>query len=139
MYKKKKYIIVSSRVHPGESNSSYMMQGFLRYLLGDSHQAKQIRKRVVFKIIPMINVDGVIIGNYRTSMSGNDLNRRYVKPDFRIHPEVCAIKQLCNDLIYGPEEEAKKSDEPETLGEEIMAFVDMHGHSRKKNVFVYGP
>ena len=23
--------------------------------------------------------------------------------------------------------------------EDIMAFIDMHGHSRKKNVFIYGP
>ena len=88
----------------------------------------------------MINIDGVIIGNYRTSMSGNDLNRRYIKPDFRIHPVVCAIKQLASDLIYGPDEESKKPvDEPDTLNEDIMAFIDMHGHSRKKNVFVYGP
>ena len=88
----------------------------------------------------MINVDGVIIGNYRTSMSGNDLNRRYIKPDFRIHPAVCAIKQIASDLIYGPDEESKKdAGEPETINEDIMAFIDMHGHSRKKNVFVYGP
>ena len=89
----------------------------------------------------MINIDGVIIGNYRTSMSGNDLNRRYVKPDFRIHPEVCAIKQIANDLIYGLDDEAKRQnkDEPPIFNEDIMAFVDMHGHSRKKNVFIYGP
>lgn len=95
----------------------------------------------MFKIVPMINADGVIIGNYRTSMSGNDLNRRYVKPDFRIHPTVCAIKQLASDLIYGPDEETKKaqSGEPVTLNEDILAFIDMHGHSRKKNVFIYGP
>jgi hypothetical protein len=37
MYKKKKYAIITARVHPGESNSSYMMQGFIKYLLGDSH------------------------------------------------------------------------------------------------------
>ena len=37
MYKKKKYVIITSRVHPGESNSSYMMQGLIKYLLGDSH------------------------------------------------------------------------------------------------------
>ena len=89
----------------------------------------------------MINIDGVIIGNYRTSMAGNDLNRRYMKPDFRIHPVVCAIKQIASDLVYGPDEESKKNNagEPVTQNEDILAFVDMHGHSRKKNVFVYGP
>lgn len=40
LYKKKKYIIVTGRVHPGESNSSFMMQGFIKYLMGNSFQAK---------------------------------------------------------------------------------------------------
>jgi hypothetical protein len=35
-YKKKKNIIICARVHPGESNSSYMMQGLIKYLLGNS-------------------------------------------------------------------------------------------------------
>ena len=75
MYRRKKYIIITARVHPGESNSSFMMQGLIRYLCGDSFQAIQLRKRIIFKIVPMINVDGVIAGNYRSSFSGNDLNR----------------------------------------------------------------
>lgn len=36
MYKKKKYVILTGRVHPGESNGSWMMQGFIKYLLGNS-------------------------------------------------------------------------------------------------------
>lgn len=91
----------------------------------------------------MINVDGVIVGNYRTSMSGNDLNRRYLEPDSRLHPEVWSIKQLISDLIYGktpdPGEEMAVPDGPQIQDEDIMAYVDMHGHSRKKNVFIYGP
>jgi murein tripeptide amidase MpaA len=31
----------------------------------------------VFKIVPMINPDGVVFGNYRTSLSGKDLNRMF--------------------------------------------------------------
>lgn len=39
MFKKKKVVIITGRVHPGESNSSWMMQGFIRYLMGNSTQA----------------------------------------------------------------------------------------------------
>lgn len=37
--KKKRYAVISGRVHPGETPSSWMMQGFLKYITGDSHQA----------------------------------------------------------------------------------------------------
>jgi murein tripeptide amidase MpaA len=51
------------------------MQGFLDFITGNSSEAIDLRRKIVFKIIPMINPDGVIAGNYRTSLSGNDLNR----------------------------------------------------------------
>jgi murein tripeptide amidase MpaA len=31
----------------------------------------------VFKIYPMVNVDGVIYGNFRCDITGFDLNRRW--------------------------------------------------------------
>lgn len=49
----------------------------------------------------MINVDGVIVGNYRTSFSGNDLNRRYLDPNPKLHPEIFALKTLMGDLVAG--------------------------------------
>lgn len=71
----KRIVIVIGRVHPGESNSSYVMEGFLRFITGQSLEAKELRKKFIFKVIPMINPDGVIAGNYRASISGSDLNR----------------------------------------------------------------
>jgi len=59
-----------ARIHPGESNSSFIMQGAINFLISGSSDAVLLRKKFIFKIIPMINVDGVISGNYRCSLSG---------------------------------------------------------------------
>lgn len=96
--KRKRYMIIGSRVHPGESPASWMMQGFLKAICSDSQAAVQLRKRIIFKIIPMVNVDGVIVGNYRASCAGIDLNRKYDRPDFRFHPIVWSIKNLTETL-----------------------------------------
>ena len=74
--KYKKAIILTARVHPGETNSSYIIKGIIDYLVSCSHHGKSLRKKFVFKIVPMLNPDGVIYGNYRCSLLGVDLNRR---------------------------------------------------------------
>ena len=72
---KRPAVVLSARVHPGESNSSYMIRGVLRFLCSSDSDAKVLRDNFVFKIVPMLNPDGVIHGNYRCSLSGMDLNR----------------------------------------------------------------
>jgi murein tripeptide amidase MpaA len=71
----RKAVILTARVHPGETNSSYIMQGLLEFIVSSDKQAKLLRNTYVFKIVPMLNPDGVIIGNYRCSLAGLDLNR----------------------------------------------------------------
>ena len=38
-------IVVSGRVHPGESNSSWVMRGFIRLVLGPSPEAAALREK----------------------------------------------------------------------------------------------
>lgn len=58
-------VVITGRVHPGETNASYIVEGILQFLVGDSDAAKQLRNTYVFKVIPMLNPDGVVLGNYR--------------------------------------------------------------------------
>jgi murein tripeptide amidase MpaA len=92
--KLRKGVVVTARVHAGESNSSHVCQGIIDFLVSDNEEAKLLRQNFVFKIVPMINIDGVIHGNYRCSLSGIDLNRVYKKPDPSLFPEIVAIKKM---------------------------------------------
>lgn len=72
----KKNIIVLARQHPGEVWSSFFAESLIRELVRDSFPEKDwILKNFTFRIFPMINVDGVIFGNFRCDLSGMDLNR----------------------------------------------------------------
>lgn len=56
------YIFLSARVHPGETNASWVMKGTLEYLMGNNPTAQALRESYIFKIVPMLNPDGVING-----------------------------------------------------------------------------
>ena len=116
-------VILTARVHPGESNASWIMQGILDFLLGDDIEAEALRRRIVFKIVPMLNPDGVINGNYRTSLAGCDLNRVWDRPDSKKHPTIYYTKELVMRL-------AKTRT--------VAMMIDIHGHSRKQGIFFYG-
>ena len=48
--------------------------------------ANILRAKYIFKLIPMLNPDGVIHGNYRTNLAGFDLNRVWEDPDKTLCP-----------------------------------------------------
>jgi len=126
----KKHIFITSRVHPGESQASYMVEGLINFLLSDHPEADEIRSKFVFKIIPMLNPDGVIFGNYRNSLLGVDLNRRWKKPSRYLHPEVYYTKQIIKYFDL-------KSKQPDCDSGGVVMFADFHGHSKNMDAFMY--
>uniref|UniRef100_A0A8D0L461 AGBL carboxypeptidase 3 n=1 Tax=Sphenodon punctatus TaxID=8508 RepID=A0A8D0L461_SPHPU len=92
--KPKAAVILTARVHPGETNSSWMMKGFLDYILGDSNDASLLRDTFVFKVVPMLNPDGVVVGNYRCSLAGRDLNRNYKSELKDSFPSIWYIRNM---------------------------------------------
>ena len=51
-----------------------------------------LRDAFVFKIVPMLNPDGVIVGNYRCSLAGVDLNRTYKHTIRQLYPTIYSVK-----------------------------------------------
>ncbi|XP_059190947.1 cytosolic carboxypeptidase 2 isoform X2 [Centropristis striata] len=119
----KKAVVVTARVHPGETNGSWMMEGFLDFLLGDTEDAQLLRDTFVFKVVPMLNPDGVVVGNYRCSLAGRDLNRNYKTLLRDSFPCVWHTRNMVERLLA------------ET---DVILYCDFHGHNRKNNVFMYG-
>uniref|UniRef100_A0A8C5F6K4 Cytosolic carboxypeptidase 1 n=1 Tax=Gadus morhua TaxID=8049 RepID=A0A8C5F6K4_GADMO len=123
-FKNRPVIFLSARVHPGETNASWVMKGTLEFLMGSSQLAHSLREAYIFKIVPMLNPDGVINGNHRCSLSGEDLNRQWQNPSHELHPTIYHTKSLLQYLAH--------------IQRAPLVFCDYHGHSRKKNVFMYG-
>ena len=113
----KKAVFVSARVHPGETQSSFVMRGLIKFLLRPNDpRAIMLRKKYVFKLVPMLNPDGVYQGHYRTDSNGVNLNRCYARPDFNLHPSIYAARKLLLYVHHGQEiEESFDSETDEAL------------------------
>jgi hypothetical protein len=116
--------VISARVHPGESNSSFMVKGVIDFLLDASEHAQFLRDQFVWKIVPMLNPDGVVNGNHRCSLSGKDLNREFINPDRFLNPTIYFLKELVR--YYKMAE-----------GRNVMLYGDFHGHSRCRNFIIF--
>ncbi|RTG82169.1 uncharacterized protein DC041_0006083 [Schistosoma bovis] len=77
------YIILTCRVHPGESNSSWIIKGLIEQLLSnDNMKINELRKI------------------HRCSISGKDLNRHWINPSSSIHPTIYHTKMLMEFLTF---------------------------------------
>lgn len=125
-FKNKKYIFMSSRVHPGETAASHMLNGFLNYITSDPE--KDIRVKIlldqfVFVIVPFLNPDGVYRGHYRVDTFGRNLNRRYNNYTKKSDPSLFLVHKVMKDL---------------SSQRKIFMYLDFHAHANINNIFMFG-
>nr|XP_023029222.1 cytosolic carboxypeptidase 6 [Leptinotarsa decemlineata] len=122
---RRRVIAIMARVHPGESPASFVCQGLLELLISSNSVATILRKHVIFKVIPMLNPDGVFLGNYRSTVMGTDLNRTWHIANPWCHPTIRAVTDMLATLDKNKEFQ-------------LDFVIDIHAHSSLKGCFVYG-
>ena len=157
LFKSKKIIFLTARVHPGETPGSHVLNGIINFLLDEfDPRSIALRDAFVFKIVPMLNPDGVRRGNFRCNSRGINLNRQYSLPTPEQHPTIFALKEiirLCSLLRVKTnnndnkkkravkkkeQQSSNKSKETDTQphffgtgDRSLVAFVDFHSMSMR--------
>ena len=82
-----------------------------------------LREKFVFKVVPMLNPDGVYRGYFRSDTLGQNLNRYYIDPTPDRQPTIWAVKKaIMQQHDYG----------------KLQIYVDLHAHASKRGCFMFG-
>lgn len=77
-------------VRPADANTMYLAEELIK-------QFKMTQMNVI--VVPLLNVDGVILGNSRCNLSGKDLSYSYQYPNPYLCPETKSVLGIENVQI----------------------------------------
>jgi len=119
----KKNLYIIGRQHAAEASSSHMLKGLIDFLISDDIYAHGFRNNYVWYIVPMVNPDGVYVGNSRATSEGNDANRDWGNDDTE---EVTLVRNHISTI---------------DAGDGIDMFIDWHSQMNDDRWynFVYSP
>lgn len=111
------YVVITARCHPGETLQSYVLSRFLDCLVRNGCLVN-----TTVLVLPLLNVDGVYRGNYRTDCFGRNLNRTYAQPG-----PGQAVNQAVSGLVQSILSEHK-----------IRMIIDLHNHATLQSLVCFG-
>ena len=144
--RRRSVVMITCRVHPGETPCSHTLRGFIDFVTGDSPAAVKLRERVTFVVVPMLNPDGCALGNYRTDSMGVDLNRAWRVADAARKGEWVGTGTFAEHKAAEKKTEqyptlrhamalARKYANSDTHALEF--YIDIHAHSTSKSSFFF--
>ena len=91
-------IWIHGRIHPSESPGSYLVDGLLDYLTGDTPEGRSLRQQIDAYVLPFANPDGVANGLSRSNALGVNQEINFGRSDDSTVVEVRAIKRKLAEL-----------------------------------------
>eukprot|EP00873_Tetraselmis_striata_P041217 jgi/Tetstr1/461481/TSEL_006587.t1 len=117
-------VVLTARVHPGETPASFLCHGFLEFLLSSAPEAQALRREATWVVVPMLNPDGCFMGHYRADFAGVDLNRMWAAPSRELEPSLFHTLRVLS-----------KYDRHPCFTADV--FIDIHAHSTSKSGFLF--
>lgn len=109
-----------ARQHPGETQASWWMEGFLRRLTDPADAlARRLLADTRFYVVPNMNPDGSRRGYLRTNAAGANLNREWADPSAERSPEVACVRAAMDETG-------------------VDFFLDVHGDEALPYCFIAG-
>jgi hypothetical protein len=117
----KKIVLITALQHPGEDCGGYFTEGVIDYLLSEDAKAVESRQRFIYKIVLMMNPDGILSGTTRYNANMEDPNSEWDddvsdRENLPVEPEVASVKTWLSDWRQQ---------------HEIELFIDVHSHTQK--------
>jgi len=118
----KAVVFITALQHSGEYPSGFIVEGLVNFLISEDLAAAEARKNTVFKIIPMLNPDGIIHGITRYNASFQDLNAEWddIVSDtlnYPVEPEVACVQNWLDAWFKN--------------GNTINLHIDLHSQSQQ--------
>ncbi len=88
----KKRIWIHAGIHPSETTSYFTVEGFVEWLLSGDPFAEVLLDQALIELCPMVNPDGVFLGNYRTTANSVNLENQWSSPYASTQPEIVALR-----------------------------------------------
>jgi len=96
---KPKVVLIVGRMHPADTLSSVWVEKIIQHLTSRSELSTKLRKHFIFKVVPMMCVDGVLIGNTLTSITGIDMEKDWRQPLHSKNPIIFELKTYLEGLV----------------------------------------
>lgn len=117
----KKIVYIHGRTHTSETPGSWHLDQMIETLTGESQYAKDLRKYIVFYILPFTNPDGVQEGMSRSNSNGINLEVNWNYPDSLTAQEVKNMKNFLSNLVSN--------------GKSVDIVLNMHSQSLNQTTY----